>query len=187
MQCPHWPIPTDSHGTSRGSQRYRCRACRRIFKLYVEVKTQLLSNMPDSFILNGDASHRQSSRDPSQTVFAGCKAAHTPAVPPPTKVCLHEIDNSTFIAKKILMLALASGRLYFCKERSFVEKGRSKLQVLWQQMNHLPTMGYGTDMLKSHENIIPHAKHYGNHLTTQSTQLPTTYYLTRLHQNALLQ
>ena len=33
-------------------------------------------------------------------------------------------------------------------------------KVLWQQIKHLPTMGYGTDMLKSYENFIPHAKHY---------------------------
>ncbi|MGB0483952.1 MAG: IS1 family transposase [bacterium] len=45
-------------------------------------------------------------------------------------------------------------------------------KVLWQQIKHLPTMGYGTDMLKSYENFIPHAKHYaGKTFTTQIESL----------------
>ncbi|MGA1166634.1 MAG: transposase-like zinc-binding domain-containing protein, partial [bacterium] len=33
MQCPHCAHPDSiRHGTSRGDQRYRCQACRRIFQ-----------------------------------------------------------------------------------------------------------------------------------------------------------
>ena len=41
-------------------------------------------------------------------------------------------------------------------------------KVLWQQIKHLPTMGYGTDMLKAYENFIPHAKHYAGKICTTS-------------------
>ncbi|MBT6726886.1 MAG: hypothetical protein HOA75_09040 [Deltaproteobacteria bacterium] len=33
------------------------------------------------------------------------------------------------------------------------------VRVLWQQIKHLPTMGYSTDLLKDYENFIPHVKH----------------------------
>jgi IS1 family transposase len=33
-------------------------------------------------------------------------------------------------------------------------------KVLWQQIKHLPTIGYGTGLLKAYENYIPQAKHY---------------------------
>jgi len=44
----------------------------------------------------------------------------------------------------------------------------------WQQIKHLPTMGYGTDMLKSYENFIPHAKHYAS--KTFTTQIESLNY-----------
>ena len=43
---------------------------------------------------------------------------------------------------------------FVCGRRT-IKTGR----VLWQQIKHLPTMGYGTDLLKDYENFIPHAKH----------------------------
>jgi len=61
-------------------------------------------------------------------------------------------------------------------------------QVLWQQIRHLPTMGYGKYMLKSHENFIPHAKHYASKtFTTQieSLNCRLRHYLTRLHRKTL--
>ena len=61
-------------------------------------------------------------------------------------------------------------------------------KVLWQQIKHLPTMGYGTDMLKSYENFIPHAKHYaGKTFTTQieSLNCRLRHYLARLHRKTL--
>ena len=42
---------------------------------------------------------------------------------------------------------------------------------VWQ-IKHLTTMGYDTDMLKSHDDFIPHAKHYaGKTFTTQLESL----------------
>ena len=61
-------------------------------------------------------------------------------------------------------------------------------KVLWQQIKHLPTMGYGTDMLKSYENFIPHAKHYASKtFTTQieSLNCRLRHYLARLHRITL--
>ena len=62
------------------------------------------------------------------------------------------------------------------------------VKVLWQQIQHLPTTGYGTDMLKSYENFIPHAKHYaGKIFTTQieSLNCRLRHYLARLHRKTL--
>ena len=61
-------------------------------------------------------------------------------------------------------------------------------QVLWQQIKHLPTMGDGTDMLKSYENFIPHAKHcLGKTFTTQfeSLNCRLRQYLARLYRKTL--
>ena len=55
--------------------------------------------------------------------------------------------------KKVPMLALDSDGLHL--GRRTIKTGR----VLWQQIKYLPTMGYGTDLLKGYENFIPHAKH----------------------------
>ena len=61
-------------------------------------------------------------------------------------------------------------------------------KVLWQQIKHLPTVGYGTDMLKAYENFTPHAKHYASKtFTTQIESLNwrLRYYLARLHRTTL--
>jgi insertion element IS1 protein InsB len=61
-------------------------------------------------------------------------------------------------------------------------------KVLGQQIKYLPTMGYGTDMLKSYENFIPHAKHYtGKTFTTQIELLNCrlSHYQARLHRKTL--
>ena len=61
-------------------------------------------------------------------------------------------------------------------------------KVLWQKIKHLPTMGYGTDMLKAYKNFIPQAKHYaGKTLTTQiqSLNCRLRHYLARLHRKTL--
>ena len=56
------------------------------------------------------------------------------------------------------------------------------------QIKHLTTMGYDTDMLKSHDDFIPHAKHYaGKTFTTQleSLNCRLRHYLARLHRKTL--
>ena len=61
-------------------------------------------------------------------------------------------------------------------------------KVLWQQIKHLPTTGYGTDMLKAYENFTPHTKHYvGKTFTTQNESLNCRlrHYLARLHRKTL--
>ncbi len=62
-----------------------------------------------------------------------------------------EIDElCTFITKKISILALASGGLHLWQgpRLCLVEEGTIKTgKILWQQIKHLLTMGYGTDLL----------------------------------------
>jgi insertion element IS1 protein InsB len=61
-------------------------------------------------------------------------------------------------------------------------------KLLWQQIKHLPTMGYGTDMLEAYENFIPYAKHSsGKNFTTQikSLNCRLRHYLARLHRKTL--
>ena len=60
------------------------------------------------------------------------------------------------------MLALDAVDSILGKVLGFV-CGRRKIKtakVLWQQINHLSTMGYGTEMHEPYENFIPYTKHY---------------------------
>ena len=66
------------------------------------------------------------------------------------------------------MLAQASGGLIFGNVPSYVYgSGTIKTGgVPWQQIKHPQAVVYGTDMLKSYENFIPHAKHYAGKICT---------------------
>ena len=100
------------------------------------------------------------------------------------------INSVALLAKKSkcwLWLAVDSifGKVlgFVCGRRT-IKTGR----VFWQQIKHLLTTGYGTDMLKSYENFIPHAKHYaGKTFTTQieSLNCRLRHYLARLHRKTL--
>ncbi len=68
MQCPHCVYPDSIHyGTSRGVQRYRCQACRRIFQTIRRGKDLALKQQACQIYLEGDwdASHRPGSQHPS--------------------------------------------------------------------------------------------------------------------------
>ncbi len=68
MQCPHCVYPDSIHyGTSRGVQRYRCQACRRIFQTIRRGKDLALKQQACQIYLegDGDASHRPGSQHPS--------------------------------------------------------------------------------------------------------------------------
>ena len=110
MQCPHCAHPDSiRYGTSRGVQRYRCQACRRIFQTLRRGKDPALKQQACQLYLEGmgmraigrvlGIHHKTVSRWLVQAAEA------LPASPPQTEVC-------TFIAKKISMLALASGGLH---------------------------------------------------------------------------
>jgi len=61
-------------------------------------------------------------------------------------------------------------------------------KLLWQQIKHLPKMGYGTEFLKAYKNLTPQAKHYaGKTFTTQieSLNCRLRHYLARLHRKTL--
>jgi len=59
---------------------------------------------------------------------------------------------------------------------------------LFKQWKVLPTMGYGTDFLKTYENLIPAALHHqGKTFTTQieSLNIRLRHYLARFHRRTL--
>jgi len=59
---------------------------------------------------------------------------------------------------------------------------------LFKQLKGLPTMGYGTDFLKTYEQLIPTALHHkGKTFTTQieSLNCRLRHYLARLHRRTL--
>ena len=100
MQCPHCAHPDSiRYGTSRGVQRYRCQACRRIFQTLRRGKDPALKQQACQFYLEGmgmraigrvlDIHRKTVSRWLVQAAQA------LPASPPQTEVC-------TFIAKKNL-------------------------------------------------------------------------------------
>ena len=119
MQCPHCAHPDSiRYGTSRGVQRYRCQACRRIFQTLRQGKDPALKQQACQLYLEGmgmraigrvlNIHHKTVSRWLVQAAQA------LPASPLQTEACSFiEIDElCTFIAKKILMLALGSVGLH---------------------------------------------------------------------------
>ena len=109
---------------------------------------------------DGDASDRQGSRHPSQeslslvgTSFAkhSQQARHRPKPAPPSK-SMNSARSS--LKKSQCWLWLAVGFIFgkvlgFVCGRRTIKTGK----VPWQQIKHLPTMGYGMDMLKAYENF----------------------------------
>ncbi len=100
MQCPHCAHPDSiRYGTSRGVQRYRCQACRRIFQTLRRGKDPVLKQQACQLYLEGmgmraigrvlGIHHKTVSRWSVQAAQA------LPASPPQTELC-------TFIAKKNL-------------------------------------------------------------------------------------
>ena len=54
MQCPHCAHPDSiRYGTSRGVQRYRCQACRRIFQTLLRGKDPALKQQACQLYLEG--------------------------------------------------------------------------------------------------------------------------------------
>ena len=109
MQCPHCAHPDSiRYGTSRGVQRYRCQACRRIFQTIRRGKDPALKQQACQLYLEGmgmraisrvlGIHHKTVSR------WLGQAAQALPASSPKTEACSFiEIDElCTFIAKKNL-------------------------------------------------------------------------------------
>ena len=157
-----------------------------------EAKIQSSSNrLASSVSSDGDASYRQGSRDPSQDGLSlvGPSCPSAPSKPSTDRsLLLHRNELCTFIAKKsqcLLWLAVGSSlaRSRLCLWKKDDQTGK----VLWQQIKHLPTMGYGTDMLKAYENFIPRQALAGKTFTTQieSLNCRLRHYLARLHRKTL--
>ena len=114
MQCPHCAHPDSiRYGTSRGVQRYRCQACRRIFQTLRRGKDPALKQQACQLYLEG-MGMRAIGRVLSiyyKTVSRWLVQAAQSLLASPlqTEVC-------TFIAKKISMLALASGGLHLWQD-----------------------------------------------------------------------
>ena len=118
MQCPHCAHPDSIRfGTSRGVQRYRCQACRRIFQRYDEAKIQPSINRPVSSISKGwgcepsagfsGSTTRRSLAGWSKLPSHSQQARHRPKFAPSSK----SMNSAPSSLKKISMLALASGGL----------------------------------------------------------------------------
>ena len=166
------------------------------FKHYDEAKIQPSNNRPVSSIWKGWECERSAEFSGSITrrSLAGWsklpkhsrQAHHRPKSAPSSK-SMNSVRSSLKKSQCWLWLAVDSifGKVlgFACRRRS-IKTGK----VLWQQIKHLPTMGYGTDMLKFYENFIPHAKHYASKtFTTQieSLNCRLRHYLARLHRKTL--
>ena len=176
MQCHHCAHPDSiRYGASRGVQRYRCQACRRIFQTRRRDKDPALKQQASQLYLDW-------SKLPSHS-----QQAHHKPKSAPSSESINSARSSLKKSQCWLWLAVDSifGKvLGFARGRRTIKTG----QVLWQQIKHLPTMGYGTDMLKSYENFIPHDKHYASKtFTTQieSLNCRLRHYLARLHRKKL--
>ena len=119
MQCPHCAHPDSiRYGTSRGVQRYRCQACRRIFQTLRRGKDPALKQRPINSISKGWVCERSAGFSGSITrrSLAGwyklpkhSQQAHHRPKPAPSSKSMNSARSSL---KKISMLALASGGLH---------------------------------------------------------------------------
>ena len=169
IQCPHFAHPDSiRYGTSRGVQRYRCQACRRIFQTLRQGKDPALKQQACQLYLEGmgmraigrihGIHHKTVSRWLVQALPSHSQQAHHRPKSAPSSKSMNFACSSLKKFQCWLWLAVDSifGKvLGFACRRRMIKTGK----VLWQQIKHLPTMGDGTDMLKSYENFIPHAKH----------------------------
>ena len=119
MQCPHCVYPDSIHyGTSRGVQRYRCQACRRIFQTIRRGKDLALKQQACQIYLEGGGCEPSAGFSASiiRRSLAGWyklpkhsqQAHHRPKPAPSSK----SINSACSSLKKISMLALASGGLH---------------------------------------------------------------------------
>ena len=166
------------------------------FKRYDEAKIQPSSNRPVNSLSKGWGCERSAGFSGSITrrSLAGWskllkhskQAQHRPKSAPSSK-SMNSARSSLKRSQCWLWLAVDSifdKVLGFVCGRRMIKTGK----VFWQQIKHLPTMGYGTDVLKSYENFIPHAKHYASKtFTTQIESLDCRlrHYLARLHRKTL--
>jgi len=108
MQCPPCAHPDSiRYGTSRGVQRYRCQACRRIFQTLRRGKDPALKQQACQLYLEGmgmRAIGRVLGIHHKTLSLVGASCPSTPSNPPQTEACSFiEIDElCTFIAKKNL-------------------------------------------------------------------------------------
>ena len=119
-------------------------------------------------------------------------AGQLPVDQPNTKACsLIEVDELAPLSLKKskcwIWVAIDStvGKVlgFVCGSRSI-----KNARELFKQFRDLPTMGYGTDFLKTYEHLIPAALHHqGKTFTTQieSLNCRLRHYLARLHRRTL--
>ena len=117
MQCPHYAHPDSLRcGTSRGVQRYRCQACRRIFQTLRRGKDPALKQQACQLYLEGmgmraigrvlGIHHKTVSRWLVQAAEAlPASQPHRPKSAPSSK----SMSSLRSSLKKVPMLALASG------------------------------------------------------------------------------
>ncbi len=166
------------------------------FKHYDEAKIQPSSSRPVSSISKGWGCEQSAGFSGSITrrslvgwskLPKHSQQAHQRPKPAPSSKSMNSAVLLLKKSKSWIWLAVDSifGKvLGFACGRRTIKTGK----IFWQQIKHLPTMGYGTDMLKSYENFIPHAKHCaGKTFTTQieSLHCRLRHYLARLHRKTL--
>ena len=166
------------------------------FRHYDEAKIQPSSSRPVYSISKGWGCERSAgfSGFITRRSLADCcklpshsQQAHHRPKPAPSSKSINSARSSLKKSQCWLWLAVDSifGKvLGFACGRRTIKTGK----VLWQQIKHLPTMGYRTDMLKAYENFIPHAKHYaGKTFITQieSLNCRLRHYLARPHLKTL--
>ena len=122
MQCPQCAHPDSiRYGTSRGVQRYRCQACRRIFQTLLRGKDPALKQQVCQLDLEGmgmraigrvlGIHHKTVSRWLVQAPKHSQPAHHRLKLTPSSK----SMNSARSSLKKIPMLALASGGLHLCQ------------------------------------------------------------------------
>ena len=133
MQCPPCAHPDSiRYGTSRGVQRFRCQACRRIFQTLRRGKDPALKQQACQPYLDGmgmRAVGRVLGIHHKTLMLAAASCPSTPSEPTADRgLLLHRSRSALSSLKKVPVLALASGRLHLWQGPGLlsVEEGRSK-------------------------------------------------------------
>mgnify|MGYP006430635013 CR=1 FL=1 len=198
MQCSHCAHPDYIlFGKNRGAQRYRCQACQRIFQTLRRGKAP----PPSKNRLKSYTSKDWGSEPLAES--SGCITKLSPAglsrllgsyqsTNPRRRpaLLLRSMNSAVLLLKKSKCWIWVALDSTFGKVLGFVCGSRSikTARELFKQWKGLPTMGYGTDFLKTYEHLIPTALHpQGKTFTTQieSLNCRLRYYLARLHRRTL--
>ena len=192
MHCPHCAHPDYIlFGKNRRAQRYRCQACQWTFQKKLRGKDPVLKEQAQKLYLEG-LGLRAISRIPwAHYKTVSCWLVQAAGQLLVTNLrrrpafLLRSMNSAVLLLEKSKCWVRVAVDSTFGNVLGFVRGSRSirTARRLFKQLMDLPTMGYGTDFLKTYENLISSALHHQarHSLLIESLNSRLRHYLARLH------